>query len=270
VVLYQPFRGIFMAFRTQSNAAPDAFDAVIAGAPANATLAELDALIDWAPVRSIFAATYDSSGRGQAGFDPVVLYKMLLLEELYALSDVQASREAGDRISFRRFLGLGVAEAPPDDTTLVRFRARVRPGALLQKARREVERQLAAHRLRIQPGSVKVVDATLVPAATRPPKGTSKTDTTDDKPASAPSPEAPPEPVARAAEEPSAAQEAPRRRSRLDPDARFGGKKRKIRFGYNPLRLQDAHGDRCGKWRDIRLPRNACERGRHVGLRGTA
>lgn len=79
--------------------------------------------------------------------------------------------DAADRLSFRRFIGLGVGDLPPDDTTLVRFRQRTRAGGLIGKARRELERQLDAKAVRIRAGSLKVVDATLVPAATRPPRG---------------------------------------------------------------------------------------------------
>jgi IS5 family transposase len=230
-----------MAFRIQSNASPDAFDAVIAGAPCNATLSQLDALIDWARIRKIFASVYDPSGRGQLGFDPVVLYKMLLLEELYALSDVQVAIEAGDRISFRRFLGLGVWDTPPDDTTLVRFRQRVRTGGLLDKARREVERQLAKKAVRIRTGSVKVVDATLVPAATRPPQDldameenvaeTAPVDATGQPAAQAEVAGDAAESVAEQAPAP-APDAAPAKRSKLDRDARFGGKQGKLKYGY--------------------------------------
>ncbi|MCC6547477.1 transposase [Candidatus Sumerlaeota bacterium] len=48
-------------------------------------------------MRTILARGYDSSGKGNEGIDPVVLFKMLILEQVYNLSDVQVSAEAGDR-----------------------------------------------------------------------------------------------------------------------------------------------------------------------------
>lgn len=237
-----------MAFRIQSDSAPDAFDGVIAGAPANATLSQLDGIIAWAAVRKLFAPVYDASGRGQPGFDPIVLYKMLLLEELYALSDVQVSVEGGDRLSFRRFLGLGAADKAPDDTTLVRFRNRLREGGLLDKARREIDRQLAAKNLSVRPGSVKVVDATLIRAATRPPKddapkdaevaGAPATDAAKEAPAPGP-PAAPAGGVSGDAPAPGPAQGG-KKPSRIDGEAAFGGKKGRLKYGYKMHSAMDA------------------------------
>ncbi len=85
-------------------------------------------MIDWAAVRAVLARGYDDSVRGWVGSDPVVLFKMLLLERIYNLSDVRVSVEAGDRLSFLRFLALPAGESAPDDTTLVKFRARMMPG----------------------------------------------------------------------------------------------------------------------------------------------
>lgn len=220
-----------MAFRIQPNAARDAFDGMIAGAPTNATLAELDEVIDWDPLRRLFAVAYDATGRGQLGFDPVVLYKMLLLEELYALSDVQVSVEAGDRLSFRRFLGLGAADGAPDDTTLVKFRARLRGHGLIDKARREVERQLAAKNLSVRPGSIKVVDATVIPAATRPPA--------NDGPRGGSAEPVPAQDAAASQAAEPAPQQAKKER-RLDGEAAFGGREGKLKYGYKMHAAIDA------------------------------
>lgn len=195
-----------MAFRIQTNAAPDFFDAVISGAPTNQTLAQLDRLLNWDRLRAIFAPVYDDSGQGQLGHDPVVLYKMLLLEELYGLSDVQVSIEAGDRLSFRRFLGLSAADRAPDDTTLVKFRNRLRTQNLLGRAQQEISKQLKALGLAVQPGTIKVVDATVIEAATKPP--------------------------AKKEEQEEDEEQATAKPSKRDRDAAFGGKKKKLRFGY--------------------------------------
>ena len=49
-----------------------------------------------------------------------MLFKLLLLERLYNLSDGDAVWMARDSLSFRSFLGLGAGDRVPDDTTLVK------------------------------------------------------------------------------------------------------------------------------------------------------
>lgn len=70
----------------------------------------------------------DVSGwRGGRPHWPVKLYvKCLMLQKWFNLSDPQLEEQLRDRISFRRFVGLGLAEPTPDETSLVVFRRRLR------------------------------------------------------------------------------------------------------------------------------------------------
>ena len=146
---------------------PDMFDSFLAAAPRNETLRELRTLLDWGALREVVAPTYKASGR--VGFDPVVLIKLLLLERLYALSDVQVVEEAADRLSFREFLELGAGDPLPDDTTLVKFRGRLRNHDLFDALMAAIDDQLDAQGVGVEPGSIKIIDATLIRAAVRPP-----------------------------------------------------------------------------------------------------
>ena len=235
-----------MAFRIQGQ--KDTFDGIIAGAPANSTLDAIDAMIDWGAVRAILARGYDSSGKGWTGIDPVVLFKMLILEQIYNLSDVRVSVEAGDRLSFRRFLSLSAGETAPDDTTLVKFRKRMRKEKLLDKAHAEFNRQLSAQNLFVRPGTIKVIDATVIRAATRPPKTEiaapeAEKSSEQEQAASQPNPE--PAPPTEEKTEPQPAESSreaephrpgpaapPARRERIDTEAAFGGKKGNLQYGY--------------------------------------
>jgi len=200
-----------MAFRIRGQ--KDAFDGVIAGTPANAALESIEAMIDWAAVRAVLARGYDDSVRGWVGIDPVVLFKMLLLEQIYNLSDVRVSVAAGDRLSFRRFLALPANESAPDDTTLVKFRARMYRKGLLEEAHAEFNRQLAAGGLFVKPGAIRVVDATVIRAATRPPKS----EAVEEISAEAPAPESP------VAATPGACIDAPAQQSAATPTPRRPG-----------------------------------------------
>ncbi len=74
------------------------------------------------------------SDRGKGGrppFDPVLMFKVLVLQALYGLSDGQAEYQIRDRLSFMRFLGLGLGARVPDERTIWLFRERlVRAGAI--------------------------------------------------------------------------------------------------------------------------------------------
>jgi IS5 family transposase len=54
-----------------------------------------------------------------------VLLRMLVVEQYADLSDREVHEQVGYNLLYRAFVGLGVDEAVPDDTTLVRFRARI-------------------------------------------------------------------------------------------------------------------------------------------------
>ena len=143
------------------------FDSFLAAAPRNEILRELRTLLDWDALREVVAPTYKASGR--VGFDPVVLIKLLLLERLYALSDGQVLEEAADRLSFREFLELRAGDALPDDTTLVKFRGRLRNHGVFDALMAAIDDQLDAKGVGVKPGSIKMIDATLIRAAVRPP-----------------------------------------------------------------------------------------------------
>jgi len=51
-----------------------------------------------------------------------VIFKALVLQALYNLSDDQAEYQLRDRLSFMRFLGLGIEDAVPDAKTLWLYR----------------------------------------------------------------------------------------------------------------------------------------------------
>jgi IS5 family transposase len=76
-----------------------------------------------------------------------------------------------DRLSFRRFVGLGLEDETPDHTTLCRFRLRLIEEGLLEKLFGELDRQLEQARVILKRGTM--LDATLIEtsAAAKPPWG---------------------------------------------------------------------------------------------------
>jgi len=107
---------------------------------------------------------------GRPPYDPLLMFKALLLQQWYALSDAELEEMLNDRVSFRRFLGLPLEASAPDHTTLCRFRNRLIEAGLMAKLFVEFDRQLELRGLVLKQGTM--VDATLVTAAAaRPPRG---------------------------------------------------------------------------------------------------
>jgi transposase len=60
----------------------------------------------------------DGARGGRPPYDPVMMFKVLVLQVLYSLSDDQAEFQIRDRLSFMRFLGLGLGDHVPDAKTI--------------------------------------------------------------------------------------------------------------------------------------------------------
>ncbi len=97
-----------------------------------------------------------------------MLFKVLLLQSLYGLSDRETEDAVNDRLSFRRFVGLGLEEAVPDHTVVNRFRNLLVAEQLLDKLFGELERQLEKAGLILKRGTM--LDATLISAAVPEPR----------------------------------------------------------------------------------------------------
>src|SRR5450755_1758946 len=68
------------------------------------------------------AAAVRRSAAGRKPWDAVLIFKTLVVQALYNLSDEQMEYQLRDRLSFMRFLGLGLEDAVPDATTLWLYR----------------------------------------------------------------------------------------------------------------------------------------------------
>jgi IS5 family transposase len=123
-------------------------------------LDELNALAGWSGFEALVAHLRQTEGPGKPGHAPLLMFKALVLASLYGLSDRQLELAIRDRLSFRRFLGLSLADAVPDHTVLCRFRNVLVAEELLEKLFAELDRQLEAAGLMMKKGTM--LDATLV------------------------------------------------------------------------------------------------------------
>ena len=128
----------------------------------NERLDRLSGLIDWASLDRLLGDIH-TSPTGRPAFPPLVLFKVLLLESWYGLGDPAMEEALADRLSFRRFVGLGLDEKVPDHSTISRFRTLLTQLGLAEKLFREVTRQIEAKGLVIRTGTI--IDATAIEAA---------------------------------------------------------------------------------------------------------
>lgn len=88
--------------------------------PKNHLLVLIDSIIDFSFIYDLVKDKYSDVGRKSE--DPVVLFKLNLLEYLYVLSDGDVLKRAETDVAFRWFLGLNIDDELPDDTTISVFR----------------------------------------------------------------------------------------------------------------------------------------------------
>lgn len=158
--------------QTTSNAQFGLLDSLMSSIPTNDFLERLDRALDWRPIETALQAMYPAT-TGRPPCPPLSLFKMSLLQHCYGLSDPQCEEWVGDRLSWRRFVGLGLQDKVPDETTLVRFRARLVEHGLHEKLLGLVNRQLEKQGLILK--TCTLVDATLLQAARRAPAKDNKT-----------------------------------------------------------------------------------------------
>ncbi len=134
----------------------------------SAWLDRLDTVLDWPALETIVAGIYASREGGLAY--PLLTYvRLLLLQQWYGLSDEGLEAAVDDRLSFRRFAGIPLAESVPDHSSIWRFREQLARHGLAEKLLAEVNRQLDARGLILRRGTL--IDATILEAAVRPPAG---------------------------------------------------------------------------------------------------
>jgi len=136
------------------------------GFGSNAGLDRLAGLVKWYRLEKLLAHLRDEESPGRPGYPVLVLFRALLLQSLYGLSDRELEQALADRLSFRRFAGLSLEDAVPDHTVLNRFRNRLIAEDLLDKLFAELDRQLEKAGVVLKRGTM--LDATLIEAVSAP------------------------------------------------------------------------------------------------------
>jgi transposase, IS5 family len=158
-------------------------------------LDEISVLLDW-PAFERQLSVIAVAAKGEPSFPLLMMFKVLLLQRWYGLSDPAMEAALYDRLSFQRFAGLSLEDETPDHSTIWRFRERLTKDGLIERLFAELLRQLDGRGLVIKQGTL--IDASMVTSAARRPRK----------------------------------EQGPT--SQVDPDARFGAdnERRRFTFGY--------------------------------------
>ena len=129
------------------------------------SLVRLNKAIDWEQFRPVLTAVLKKEPKGAGGrppYDCILMFKILILQRIYNLSDDQTEYQINDRMSFMRFLGLGLEDRVPDAKTIWLFRDTLTKADVVQKLFDGFAAQLEAKHLITRTGTI--VDATFMDA----------------------------------------------------------------------------------------------------------
>lgn len=187
---------------------------VVEAAGGNLVLERVATFLDWEPIERLLSGIRGGT-MGAPAYPAVMMFKALLLQRWYALSDPALEEALKDRLSFRRFLGVGLSEALPDHSSLWRFREAL-GSQLSERIFAEIARQIEAAGFVLKQSTL--IDASLIPAAVNAPK----------KPAEPLPPDQNGRPASKLV------------RSEHDPDAAWTRKEGRYYFGYKIHAAMDA------------------------------
>lgn len=144
-------------------------------------LDDVSELIDWSPIEGLLSGIHNRS-KGEKAWPPLLMFKALLLQSWYSLSDPGLEKQLARDLLFRRFVGLDLSSSVPDHSTIWRFRQLLAKHELMNSLLDEVNRQLSEQSLYIRSGEVSIVDASVIEAKQcRPNKRPDGSSTQDDE-----------------------------------------------------------------------------------------
>jgi transposase, IS5 family len=128
-------------------------------------LERMKALVEFEMFRPTLDAAVPRSDRTKGGrppFDHVLMFKILILQAMHALSDERTEFLIKDRLSFMRFLGLGLADPVPDANTIWTFREALKKAGAIDGLFQRFDQTLRSAGFLAMSGQI--VDATIVAA----------------------------------------------------------------------------------------------------------
>ncbi len=183
----------------------------------NDPLVKIDEVVPWEDFRPRLEAAWRKpagerkSRAGRKPWDAVVMFKAIVLCALYNLSDDQVEYQLRDRLSFMRFLGLGLEDRVPDAKTVWLYREQLARKGMIEELFDAFDGHLKQQGYLAMGGQI--IDASIVPV---PKQHNSRDDNARIK----------------EGETPEGWENQPAKRSQKDTDARWTRKHGKSHYGY--------------------------------------
>jgi len=137
----------------------------------NDPLVKLDAVVPWEDFRPRLEAAWRKppearkSSAGRKPLDAVMMFKAIILCSLYNLSDDQVEYQIRDRLSFMRFLGLGLEGKVPDAKTVWLYRDQLARGGVIDALFKDFDGYLKEQGYLAMGGQI--IDASIVSVPTQ-------------------------------------------------------------------------------------------------------
>lgn len=128
--------------------------------PLKKLLAHIDFEFFRKPLEDFFTKDKDYSKGGRPSYDYVMIFKILVLQRFYNLSDDNTEFAILDRLSFMRFLGLTLADGVPDAKTIWNYKNELAQGDMIEKLFNHLDKQLDQDGIIAHKG--KMIDASFV------------------------------------------------------------------------------------------------------------
>lgn len=158
-------------------------DAFIHQHDAITELDDLNQLIDWKSIE-LQLITINNNPLGERAWPPLMMFKILLLQSFYNLSDPACEKQLARDLLFKRFVNLSLTDPVPDHSTIWRFRNHLNKIGLLQTLLDNINHQLNTQGLIIKNGQASIIDASVIQAKNNRPKKNAKGENTQDVDAS--------------------------------------------------------------------------------------
>jgi len=130
------------------------------------SLSELDDvhnIIFWPEIEKTLSNLY-SSVRGAPAYPPLMMFKILILQAWYNLSDEALEKQIARDLMFRRFIDLSLSESVPDHSSIWRFRQLLNTENLLEPLLEQINTHLEQNSVIVSVGSINIIDATVIEA----------------------------------------------------------------------------------------------------------
>ena len=126
-------------------------------------LDDINELMDWEAIEHLLDGIH-AKHRGNSAWPPLFMFKALLLQSWYNLSDPKLERLLVRDLLFCRFVGLSLADSVPDHSSIWRFRQLLEKQGLMDSLLAEINRQLSIQGLYIRAGEISIIDASVIQA----------------------------------------------------------------------------------------------------------